>query len=165
MVHEQIRIEMRKILQEEDDIAFLDSVAGNLLREARKFYRDARLSERSIIRDGDALLLLPWAGDSANNALVLLLRSLGLERGSNEGLVVYCEGWDLNRLADACSDVVALDDVDLLAMLEDVENLGQNKWDWALPRGLLVRSYASLHLDIPGAKKVAAKIIGECTRE
>ncbi len=106
-------------------------------------------------------MLLPWAGDFANNALVLLLRTLGLEEGSNDGLVVCCEGWNLNRLGDACSDVVALDDVDLLGMLEDVENVGQNKWDWALPRGLLVRSYASLHLDIPGAKKIATSLLDE----
>jgi ATP-dependent Lhr-like helicase len=161
MVHERIRLEMRKTLEEEDAIAFLDPIAGNLLREARKFYKDARLAERSIIRDGDALLLLPWAGDFANNALVLLLRSLGLEHGSNDGLVVRCEGWDLNRLRAACSDVVAFDHVDLLAMLENVDNLDQNKWDWALPRGLLVRSYASLHLDILGAKKIASRLFEE----
>jgi ATP-dependent Lhr-like helicase len=161
MVHEQIRVEMRKILEEDAEITFLDPIAGNLLREARKFYKDARLSERSIVVDGDSVLILPWAGDVANNALVLLLRSLGLESGSNDGLIVCCEGWGLNRLGDACSDVVALDDVDLLAMLEDVENLGQSKWDWALPRSLLARSYASLHLDIPGAKKIAAKVLEE----
>jgi ATP-dependent Lhr-like helicase len=152
---------MRRILQEDAEIDFLDPVARRLLHEARKFYNDARLSERSIVLDGKSVLLLPWAGDFANNALVLLLRSLGLESGSNEGLVVRCEGWGLNRLGDACSDLVALDDVDLLAMLEGVENFGQNKWDWALPRGLLARSYASLHLDIPGAKKIAAKVLAE----
>jgi ATP-dependent Lhr-like helicase len=161
MVHEEIRVEMRKILEEDAEITFLDPVAGSLLREARKFYKDARLSERLFVTDSDSVLLLPWAGDFANNALVLLLRSLGLESGSNDGLIVCCEGWGLNRLADACSDVVALDHVDLLAMLEDVENLGQNKWDWALPRSLLARSYASLHLDIPGAKKIAEKVLEE----
>jgi ATP-dependent Lhr-like helicase len=91
--------------------------------------------------------------------LVLLLRSLGLEAGSNDGLVVTCEGWGLDRLSDACSDVVNLDSVDLLAMLNKVENLGQSKWDWALPRELLVQSYASMHLDIAGAKCVAKRVV------
>ncbi len=159
MVHEKIRTEMRKILEEDSEIGFLDSGAQSLLFEARKFYRDARLTDRMIVMDGNAVLLLPWAGDLANNALVLLLRSLGLASGSNEGLVVRCEGWDMNRLSDGCSDIVALNDVDLLAMLEDVENLGQSKWDWALPRELLVQSYASLHLDIAGAKRVAANVV------
>jgi ATP-dependent helicase Lhr and Lhr-like helicase len=159
MVREKIRTEMRKILEEDSEIGFLDSGAQSLLFEARKFYRDARLTERMIVMDGNAVLLLPWAGDLANNALVLLLRSLGLASGSNEGLVVRCEGWDMNRLSDGCSDIVALNDVDLLAMLEDVENLGQSKWDWALPRELLVQSYASLHLDIAGAKRVAANVV------
>jgi ATP-dependent Lhr-like helicase len=52
-----------------------------------------------------------------------------------------------------------LDAVDLLAMLKEVENLGQSKWDWALPRELLVQSFASMHLDIEGAKSVAARVV------
>jgi ATP-dependent Lhr-like helicase len=161
MVHERIRVEMRKILGEDGEIGFLDAGAQGLLREARKFYRDARLAERMVVMDGKTVLLLSWAGDFANNALVLLLRSLGLETGSNDGLVVRCEGWGLDRLVDACSDIVDLDEVDLLAMLKDVENIGQSKWDWALPRELLVQSYASMHLDIAAAKEVAARLMAE----
>jgi ATP-dependent Lhr-like helicase len=159
MVHERVRWEMRKMLEEDTEVAFLDTNAQALLSEARKFYRDAGLAERFVLRDSKALLLLPWAGDFAQNALVLLLRSLGLETGSNDGLLVRCEGWDLDRLADACSDIVSLETVDLLSMLKEVENLGQGKWDWALPRELLVQSYASMHLDIPGAKELAAKVV------
>ena len=165
MVHEQIRVEMRKLLEEEGHIGFLDSGAQTLLAEARQFYKDAHLRERMIMMDGKEVLLLPWAGDLAQNALVLLLRSLGLTSGSNEGVVVRCEGWDRNRLSDACSDIVELDQVDLLAMLEDVENLGQGKWDWALPRELLVQSYASLQLDIPGAKRIAAHVIAAVAQQ
>lgn len=161
MVHERIRVEMRKILGEDGDIGYLDARAQGLLREARKFYRDARLAERMVVMDGKTVLLLSWAGDFANNALVLLLRSLGLETGSNDGLVIRCEGWGLDRLVDACSDIVGLDEVDLLAMLKDVENIGQSKWDWALPRELLVQSYASMHLDIAAAKEVAARLMAE----
>jgi ATP-dependent helicase Lhr and Lhr-like helicase len=161
MVHERIRVEMRKILGEDGDIGFLDAGAQGLLQEARKFYRDARLAERMVIMDGKTVLLLSWAGDFANNALVLLLRSLGLETGSNDGLVVRCEGWGLDRLVDACSDIVGLDEVDLLAMLKDVGNIGHSKWDWALPRELLVQSYASMHLDIAAAKEVAARLMAE----
>jgi ATP-dependent helicase Lhr and Lhr-like helicase len=159
MVHERVRAEMRRILDEDADLGFLDAGAQQLLREARQFYRDTRLSERMVLQDNKTLLLLPWAGDLAQNALVLLLRSLGLEAGSNDGLVVTCEGWGLDRLSDACSDVVNLDSVDLLAMLNKVENLGQSKWDWALPRELLVQSYASMHLDIAGAKCVAKRVV------
>jgi ATP-dependent Lhr-like helicase len=159
MAHERIRQEMRQILEEDTELGFLDAGAQALLREAREFYRDARLGERMVLKDGKALLILPWAGDLAQNALVLLLRSLGLETVSNDGLVVRCEGWDLNRLTDACSDIVNLEAVDLLAMLKQVENLGQSKWDWTLPRDLLVRSYASMHLDIVGAKSIAARVV------
>jgi ATP-dependent helicase Lhr and Lhr-like helicase len=159
MVHARVRHEMRQILEHDTDLGFLNAGAQGLLREAREFYRDARLGERMVVNDGEAILILPWAGDLAQNALVLLLRSLGLETVSNDGLVVRCEGWDLDRLTDACSDIVNLDTVDLLAMLKKVENLGQSKWDWVLPRELLVQSYASMHLDIVGAKSVAARVV------
>jgi ATP-dependent helicase Lhr and Lhr-like helicase len=158
MVHERVRLEMRRILESDEDFRFLDAGARGLLQEARKFYRDARLSERIVVMDGDAVLLVPWAGDFAQNALILMLRSLGLASGDNEGLIVRCKGWNLDRLSDACSDIVNLDKVDLLEMLKDVENLGQSKWDWALPKELLVQSYASTHLDIPGAKRIAVAV-------
>ena len=159
MAHERTRQEMRQILEEDADLGFLDAGAQELLSEAREFYRDARLGDRMVLKEGEALLILPWSGDLAQNALLLLLRSLGLERGSNDGLVVRCEGWDLDRLSDACSDIVNLDVVDLIAMLEKVENLGQSKWDWVLPRDLLVQSYASMHLDVAGAKRLGARVV------
>jgi hypothetical protein len=31
--------------------------------------------------------------------------------------------------------------------------------DWALPRELLVQSFASMHLDIAGAKSIAARLV------
>jgi ATP-dependent Lhr-like helicase len=159
MVHGRIRQEMRRILEEDAEIGFLDPGARGLLREARLFYSQAGLSKRAWVMDGKTVLLLPWAGDFANNALVLLLRALGLPMGSNDGLVVTCGGWPIERLIDGCSDIVELKEVDLLGMLKDVENLGQSKWDWALPRELLVQSYASMNLDIEGAKKAAAVIM------
>jgi ATP-dependent Lhr-like helicase len=150
---------MRKILEEDAELGFMDPGAQALLLEARQVYRGTRLSERLILKDNESLLILPWAGDLAQNALVLLLRSLGLETGSNDGLVVRCEGWSLERLTDACSDIANLDEIDLIDLLEEVDNLGQSKWDWALPRELLVRSFASMHLDISGAKGIAAQVV------
>ena len=159
MVHERVRLEMRKILEETQELTFLDDAAREMLRQARKFYREARLRQHMVVMDGDAVLLVPWAGDLAQNALVLMLRLLGLESGGNEGLIVRCAGWSLERLKAACGEVLNLRETDFLEMLKDVENLAQSKWDWALPRDLLVQSYASTHLDIAGAKRVAATVV------
>jgi len=161
MVHARIRQEMRLILEQDSDIAFLDAGATQLLQQARHFYRQARLADRPWLKDGKAVLLLTWAGDFANNALVLLLRSLGLPSVSNDGLVVTCEGWELPRLVDACSDIAALPETDLVALLKDVENMRQGKWDWALPHDLLVSSFASMSLDVAEAKTFAATFAAE----
>ena len=48
----------------------------------------------------------------------------------------------------ALEQVAALDASDLKTLLADVENMRREKWDWALPESLLVKSYASISLDI-----------------
>jgi ATP-dependent Lhr-like helicase len=44
-----------------------------------------------------------------------------------------------------------LDPSDLDSTLADVENMLREKWDWALPEPLLVKSFASISLDISTA--------------
>lgn len=48
-------------------------------------------------------------------------------------------------LQDAAVDEIP--SLDLL--LENVQNLQREKWDWALPDGLLRKAYASHYLDLP----------------
>ena len=67
MAHERTRQEMRQILEDDTDLGFLDTGAQELLSEAREFYRDARLGDRMVLKDGEALLILPWSGDLAQN--------------------------------------------------------------------------------------------------
>ena len=51
----------------------------------------------------------------------------------------------------ALEQVAALDASDLQTLLADVENMRREKWDWALPESLLMKSYASISLDIETA--------------
>ncbi len=69
MVHERIRQEMRHILEEDTELTFLDARAQGLLREAREFLSEFAF-ERTHDPEGQrSLLILPWAGDLAQNAL------------------------------------------------------------------------------------------------
>jgi len=155
--HDVIRKEMRAVLQGEDDISFLDASAKRLLAEARTQYGSLRLSERHLIQDGAVWHAFTWLGDSTNEALSLLLRSLGVKRADNEGLVISIE-CEEDRLVDALSDVADLQDKDYLALLRDAANMRRGKWDWALSDDLLRKSFVSSHLSFEGARAAASRL-------
>ena len=85
-------------------------------------------------------------GDHANDALCLLLNHAGLSC-ETEGLLISADD-DTNKMMQALEQVAALDPSDLKTLLADVENMRQEKWDWALPEPLLMKSFASTSLDI-----------------
>jgi ATP-dependent Lhr-like helicase len=43
--------------------------------------------------------------------------------------------------------------IDIDDLLSEAKNLERAKWDWALPKPLLNRSFASLHLNFDEAKQ------------
>jgi ATP-dependent Lhr-like helicase len=49
--------------------------------------------------------------------------------------------------------------------LEDVQNLHREKWDWALPDGLLRKAYASHYLDLPEALEWTKTLCGSAAEE
>ena len=53
-----------------------------------------------------------------------------------------------------------MDISDVEPILESVENMMREKWDWALPRSLLMKSFASSHLDLQAAV-LTARLLGE----
>ena len=46
-------------------------------------------------------------------------------------------------------------------LLADVRNLQREKWDWALPDGLLRKAYASLYLNLEEALSWARALPGD----
>ena len=77
----------------------------------------------------------------------------------NEGVVVSVSG-DLDLVFDALDDLGRIDAPDPAVLLSDAKNLIREKWDWALPRGLLRKSYASSWLDIHGAINTSKILAG-----
>ena len=39
--------------------------------------------------------------------------------------------------------------------------MAQEKWDWVLPPALLMQSYATMHLDLGGAKALALALVSQ----
>lgn len=157
LAHDGVRQEMRRVLEEDDAIPFLDTTAQQLLREARDFYRTAGLARQPFFGAGEAYAVMTWRGDRVNETLALLLRSLGAASVSNAGLCVHVGGWTADRLADALTDIAQFDTGDTDRLLVGVENMIKGKWDWAVPNNLLRRGFEANYLDMPGAIAFASQ--------
>ncbi|MNP30383.1 hypothetical protein D3C76_1234520 [compost metagenome] len=149
MVHDNVRQEMRAVLADPVPCPFIDRDAQALLDEARKTFNALGLGERYVIESGGKCYLISWLGDYANDALRLLLNHVGLSC-DNAGLAIEVDA-NIHRILAALKEVGDLDANDLDSILADVENMLREKWDWALPEALLMKSFASISLDISTA--------------
>lgn len=155
MVHDNVRNEMRAVLADPAPCPFIDRDAQALLDEARKTFNALGLGERYVIECGGKCYLISWLGDYANDALRLLLNHVGLSC-DNAGLAIEVDA-NIHRTLSALKDVGDLDGNDLDSILADVENMLREKWDWALPESLLMKSFASISLDISTAIEFAQR--------
>lgn len=156
MVHDTVRQEMRAVLTENTPCQFIDSGAQDLLAEARKTFTALGLSDRHLIESGGRCLLVSWLGDYANDALRLLLNHVGTSC-DNAGLFMEIGG-GMDQARQALADTARLSSEDLNSILADVENMQREKWDWALPTPLLMKSYASISLDVGTAITFARSV-------
>ena len=158
-VHDAIRQEMKLVLSETSEVAYLDTSAKELLYEARRTYQDLRLAERQSFRDGKNTLVFTWMGDAVNSTLAFMLAQRGLEC-TNEGVVLAISTEvDESRLlrelsAIAEQTVPSASELGIAPEMAAIE-----KWDWALSKATCIESYASARLDLAGAKVLAARLV------
>lgn len=148
-VHARVRQEMRTLYESQSSVPFLNEPAARLLAEGRANYGWLGLAKRQLVAFGTSSLLFTWKGDFLDNALALMLTQVGLPACSR-GLCVEVQG-DLAQTSDALRAIASHDCPAPSSVAELVENRELEKWDWALPEGLLNRAYASLWLDVAGA--------------
>lgn len=157
--HDMVRAEMRSVLGESSPLNFMNESAQIMLGQARNAYTALKLDSTQILLEGPQISLLTWRSDLVNEALVLLLRSLGAKHVDNDGMVISILSSEPVCLFDALSDLARMSQTDVHDLLAGSENLRQGKWDWAIPDSLIVKSYTSLHLDIAGALDTAKAVL------
>ncbi|MCU1284097.1 MAG: box helicase domain protein [Acidobacteriales bacterium] len=157
MIHDRVREEMRAVLSESEPILFLSHSASRLLSGARDLYEKLHLDSRQALVDGDSILLFTWRGDRVNDALSLLLSTSG-HRSWNEGLAVRIKASDSSAVRHALTTISkdATTDPDSLGL--NLATLIREKWDWALPPGVLSNSFLSMRMDLDGARKIAGDL-------
>ncbi|MDR2343111.1 MAG: DEAD/DEAH box helicase [Spirochaetaceae bacterium] len=140
-----VRKRMRELYESGATPPFADEKIKEFLNEGREQYARHNLSENSIIEQGRDTVILTWLGDRANHTLQLLLK--------RHDITAYTGGLGLTVPGKSCGELVeTLDRIkreprpSLQKALAKSENLRVEKWDWALPRELLIKNYASLYL-------------------
>lgn len=150
---------MKTVLLETDVYPYLDTTAQELLAQARSAFSDLGLAHSSMTESGGKTYLFTWQGDWTNDALAILLTHTGLA-SENSGLVIEVEG-DRTSLESKLREIVEWDGIDESNVLADVQNMAQEKWDWVLPPALLMQSYATMQLDLGGAKALALELVNQ----
>lgn len=153
-VHDRVRQRMRELYEKSDALPFVDATAARLMNEGRQAYQRYSLHNRVLMTVGGSLLLFTWLGDRANQAIAAMLKRRGIA-ASVVGPAIEIVGQHVEegRIADCLSELACEPAPDPESLLVDAFNLRQEKWDWALPEGLLKKSFASLHLDIETAHR------------
>lgn len=160
-MHTRVRQRMRELLESSEVPIYLDDVAKRFLAEARRNYATRELGKTFVVNQGAEVLLLTWLGDAANEALACLLRRVGFTASAaGPGVEVMKGEHTLEDVLDALIDAGMDDPPPLDILLDDTTNLKVEKWDWALPDGLLRKAYASLNLNLDEALAWARSVQG-----
>ena len=158
-VNERVRGEMRNVLTGGFDVPFLDAKAKELLAEARENFKRFDLDSTTLIELGDnSVQLFPWSSDIAHDAFVLLMQKNDID-AVNEGIYILINCSKEKML----NVIVSIKDSHVLStdLLDGVRNLNREKWDWALPKTVLDKSYASVGLEIELAMDFLVKVLEE----
>ena len=153
-IHDRVRQEMKQVLAETEPLSFLDPKAAEFLEEARQWFKAAALEAKRWSVDGNSILLLGWHGDTVHDALALLLTARGMQ-ASNEGVAMRISSTDQQRLLRSLQEIGSGQLPTIFDLKINPEHAIREKWDWVLPEGLRLRSFASAELDLLGAQRLA----------
>jgi ATP-dependent Lhr-like helicase len=97
------------------------------------------------VEQGRDTVIVTWLGDYANRTLKLLLKrhDVNSETGGL-GLTVPSTG--IGEVRNMLARIKAEPEPPIESLLSNAHNLRVAKWDWALPKKLLFKNYASLYL-------------------
>jgi ATP-dependent helicase Lhr and Lhr-like helicase len=158
IVHDRIRQEMLKVYQSDVVPAFLDKTAKDLLQEGRNAFYHYELDRRSMLQNGDRLLLFPWSGTVVMNTLSVQLAELGyaVDQGA---IALTVEAATIPGLRQKIQPLLN-NPPDPVVLAEVVANKEQDKYDRFLSQSLLCLNYASSQLNIDRAWPVLRELIG-----
>jgi ATP-dependent Lhr-like helicase len=149
-VHGRVREKMLELLLSEANLEFIDNNSHEAIASARLSFERMGRPQRSLCPSRGGFHFFTWAGDSVNDALVVLLSSQGIV-SKNSGFCIDLFHVEEDEVMCAFRDIGKQESIDPVVALRDTENLEREKWDWCLPPEILRKSYASRFLDFKAA--------------
>jgi ATP-dependent Lhr-like helicase len=149
-LHSEIRREMRRIYESSERVPYADATAMRLIEEGRSAYIANKLDTEDIVQSGAAVFLFSWLGDDVNEALGAIFRWSGFNVYL-EGLCIIFSNTTKESVIACIQRLKRMRKPKLNILLEEAENLEKEKWDWALSRTLLEKTYESAYMDLAAA--------------
>lgn len=158
MLSDEVVAEMLALWHGESMPLFLDPMAGQLLEEGRENFRNLGLHESGVLRHGDQILLFPWAGGRALNALMLSLINCGLTCSFLSPAIGV--GADQQAQLVAALQMLAGGPApDAMALARLVPDKLRGKYDRYLNEALLTLDYAAEAIDAARLPSMAATLL------
>ncbi|AXS39790.1 DEAD/DEAH box helicase [Breoghania sp. L-A4] len=140
--HDRLIEEMQRVLLDDEIPAYLDTIAGQMLTEAREAYRDLRLNRTNAIPEDDSTHLFTWRGSKANELLALYFQTAGVKAWPHEAGITLGDT-DCDEARRLLEHMAASPTPTAEALADFIENLGDAKYDEYAPSSVLRRLWAS----------------------
>lgn len=148
--HSEVRKMMRRIYEGEVHVPYVDSMTKRFIEEGQKAYEANNLRNEDIVQSGNSVSLFSWLGDDVNEALGAIFKSQGFSVLIG-GCIINLPFTSRESVMDCIHNLQRYPMPSPHALLAGAENLEIEKWDWALSRDLLEKTFESTKMDIQTA--------------
>lgn len=156
--HRIVDERMREIFVSSTPFRYLDKQAESLLGYARKSFSSYDLTEKSLIKSGDGVVIFPWAGSAMITAFSLLFQHKGYDV-SNEDYAFTVKNITEHEAIDLLKALASGQVPDLEEMAWAIENKATGKYDGYLSDEILVKQVASIMPSVNEFVTVSKRIL------
>jgi ATP-dependent Lhr-like helicase len=148
-IHTRVMKEMKSVLMDNDEPAYLDQGSKTLLRAARQTACIVRLDTTDIVFGRQSIQWFPWVGTRAMRTLSLFANSAKIICDTDKLSIIY----HLSSPEDFYAHLreITKSNSDAVALAGLMPNKAVEKFDEFAPEQLLDEANAKSRLDIPGA--------------
>jgi ATP-dependent Lhr-like helicase len=153
-IHTRVMREMKKVLLDKDEPAYLDQNSKTLLRAARQTAFIVRLDATNVVFGKTNIQWFPWVGTRTMRTLSLLARSAKIAHETDLLSITY----HLSSPEDFHAHLreVSKSQPDAVALARLMPNKGSEKFDDFAPEQLLDEANAKSRLDVSEARATCA---------
>lgn len=156
-LHSRVVAEMKSVLMSEEEPAYLDDPARELLRTARAVARTVGLQKQDVLATPGGMRWFPWVGTRCLRTLSILAELNGVACETDR-ISLWLALPDESEFRTLWSRVLA-NPSSTVALGEKVTPRAVEKFDEFLPDELLVRSCANERLALPEAMVVLRRML------